>query len=114
MKLDHESRQHVLLKTLGVLMIAVGISMLSNLWAHERPTQAIPSAFEEVFVAGSLDASALPACLTKRRVQCASGSCVRVSALSAAAGVESGLSENLSDERPSPFAKKPCRRVCRR
>ena len=113
MKLEHETRQHVLLKTLGVLMIAVGVSMLSNLWAHDRPSQARPSAFEEVFVAGSLDTSALPACLTKRRVQCASGSCVRVSALSAA-GVESGLSENLSDEWPSVFAKKRCRRVCRR
>ena len=114
MRIDHETRQHVLLKTLGVLMIAVGVSMLSNLWAHEHTSQAIPSAFEEVFVAGSLDASTLLACLTKRRVRCGSGSCVRVSALSGGAGVESGLSENLSDERLGSFAKKPCRRVCRR
>ena len=114
MSIDHETRQHVLLKTLGVLMIAVGISMLSNLWAHEHPDEAIPSAFEEVFAASSPCAATGPACLTKSRVRCESGSCVRVSALYATAGVESGLSENLSDERPSAFAEKPCRRFCRR
>ncbi len=113
MRIDHETRQHVLLKTVGVLMIAVGVSMLSNLWAHERSMEAIPAGFEEVFVVGSLDASTLPACLTKSRVRCTSASCVRVSALGAA-GVESSLSETLSDARPGAFAKKPCRRLCRR
>ncbi len=111
MRIDHETRQHVLLTTLGVLMIAVAVSMLSNLWAHERPTRAIPCAFEEVFVAASLDASTMPACLTKRCLRCGSGACVRVSALAAA---ESDLSENLPGERPSAVAKKPCRHLCRR
>ena len=114
MRIAHETRQHVLLTTLGVLMIAVGISMLSNLWAHEHPNRAIPSAFEEVFAVGSPCASTGSACLTKSRVGCGSGSCVRVSALGAAADGESGLSENLTDERPSAFAEKPCRRLCRR
>ena len=113
MSIDHETRQHVLLKTLGVLLIAVGISMLSNLWAHERSMETIPAAFEEVFVAGSLDYATLPACLKKNRVRCTSASCVRVSA-PGAAGSGSGLSKNLSDERPSAFTKKPCRRICRR
>ena len=113
MRIDHETRQHLLLKALGVLLIAVGVSMLSNLWAHEQPARAIPSAFEEVFVAGSLDAATLPACLKKNRVRCRSGSCVRVSALGTA-GIDSDLWETLSNGRPSVFEKKPCRRICRR
>ena len=114
MKLDPETRQRVLLKALGVLMIIVGVSMLSNLWAYRCSIEASPAAFEEVLVAGSPSAATAPACLKKNRICCTGASCVRVSALNDAIGVERALYENLTDERSNVLARKPCRRSCRR
>lgn len=114
MQLDPETRQRVLLKALGLLMIIVGVSMLSNLWAHRCSIEASPAAFEEVFIAGSPSAATARTCLKKNRICCTGASCVRVSALNDATGVELALSENLTDERSNALAGKPCRRLCRR